>query len=64
MKDETFWIVVEEGALLSSGIRCDEGKEQAKQIRKKKTQLTGRSWKAIKTTQKAIDEEKRQLEPV
>lgn len=52
MKDDsTFWIVYEEGKPKSSGIRCDEGKAEAKELRKLKESETGRKWKSEKTTQ-------------
>lgn len=54
MKDESFWVVVEEGKTLASGIRCDQGKEQAKEFRRVKERQTGKAWKAIKTTKKEL----------
>lgn len=54
MKDESFWIVVKDGEPLSSGIRCEGGKDEAKEVRKKLTSAGG-SWKAQKTTQREID---------
>jgi hypothetical protein len=54
MKDGSFWIVVEDGKALTSGIRCDLGKVQAKELRKEKEEQTGRKWKALKTTKKEL----------
>lgn len=54
MKDDSFWIVVEDGKPLTSGIRCELGKNQAKEVRKMKEQQTSRKWKALKTTQKEL----------
>jgi len=54
MKDNSFWIVVEEGQPLKNGIRCDGGKGQAKELRKEKEEQTGRKWKTLKTTKKEI----------
>lgn len=53
MKDNSFWIVVEEGKSLASGIRCDGGKSEAKNLRKEMEQQGGK-WKALKTTKKEI----------
>ncbi len=52
MKDDTFWIVVQKGLPLKTGIRCDSGKEEAKELRKKKTAATGNEWQAKKVTPK------------
>jgi hypothetical protein len=52
MKDKSFWVVVEKGKLLASGIRCDLGKGEAKELRKEKEKQTGRKWKVLKTTEK------------
>jgi len=54
MKDDSFWIVVEDGKPLTSGIRCELGKGQAKELRRKKEEQTGRKWKTLKTTKKEI----------
>lgn len=54
MKDDSFWIVVEDGKPLKSGIRCDEGKEEAKNLRRSKELETGLKWSAKKVTKKEL----------
>ncbi len=62
MKDEAFWIVVEDGKPLGSGIRCDGGKDEAKDVRKRMTQAGG-IWKTMKTTEREIKAETLRLQP-
>ena len=52
--DAEVWVVVEEGKHVSTGIPCELGKAQAKELRKEMTKKTGRSWTSKKTTQKEI----------
>ena len=54
MKDDSFWMVVREGASLHSGIRCEGGKSEAKELRKEMQQRHGGEWKTIKTTKKEL----------
>lgn len=54
MKDDSIWLVVEAGKSVHSGIRCESGKPEAKEIRKKMTKQTGREWKTLKLTKKEL----------
>lgn len=56
MKDDSFWIVVEEGRMISDGIRCDGGKSEAQELRKDMEASTRRRWKAMKVTKKEFAE--------
>lgn len=51
MKDDSFWMVVKEGKSVKSGIRCEGGKSEAKELRKEMEQQGGK-WKALKLTKK------------
>lgn len=56
MKDkEEVWVVLRTGASLHTAIRCGEGKQKSKEIRKTMQQRYGGEWTSKKTTQKELD---------
>jgi len=64
MKDDSVWMVIEDGKPLTMGIRCEGGKEAAKDLRKKKETETGRKWKSKKVTERELKDAALRLQPV
>jgi len=55
MKDQdVIWVVLKKDAPLRTGIRCELGKSEAKELRKKMQQQHGGEWMSKKTTQQEI----------